>query len=122
MVLNFILMLLQKKCEHSAATSDVPKIGTSVSKLKRKLGNNTESPAATQTKQARVTSRDKLASHSADVCHSKLGLVTFYYFFFPKMFKIPGTRLPWQLNFVWWCFICVWILNMEHLSCHHSGA
>lgn len=81
MVLNFMLILLQKKCEHGAATSDVPKMTTSSSKLKRKLGNNTQSPAATQTKQARVTSCDKLASRSADVCHPKLGLVTFYYFF-----------------------------------------
>jgi len=80
MVLNLILMLLQKKCEHCAVTLDVPKTTTSVSKLKRKLGNNTQSPAATQTKQARVTSCDKLASHSADVCHPKLGLVTFYFF------------------------------------------
>ena len=83
-------MLLQKKCEHRAATSDVPKTATSVSKLKRKLGNNTESPAATQTKQARVTSCDKLASHSADVCRPKLGLVTFYYFFCPKCLKFQA--------------------------------
>jgi len=106
MVLNCTLMLLQKKCEHCVATLDVPKVTTSVSKLKRKLGNNTQSPAVTQTKQARVMSCDKLASRSADVCHPKLGRVIFYYFL-PKMFKIPGTRLPWQLNFVWWCLICV---------------
>jgi hypothetical protein len=78
MVLNFIFMLLQKKCENYAATSDVPKMTTSVSKLKRKLVSNTQSPAATQTKQARVTSSDKLASCSADVRHPKLGLVTFF--------------------------------------------
>lgn len=71
-------MLLQKKCENYAATSDVPKMTTSVSKLKRKLVSNTQSPAATQTKQARVTSSDKLASCSADVRHPKLGLVTFF--------------------------------------------
>jgi hypothetical protein len=81
MVLNLILMLLQKKGDHCASTSDVPKMTTSVSKLKRKLGNNTQSPAATRTKQARVMSCDKLAFRSADICHSKLGLVTFYYFF-----------------------------------------
>jgi len=80
MVLNFIVMLLQIKSEHHAATSDIPKMTTSASKLKRKLGNNTQSPAATQTKQARVTSCDKLASRAA-VCHPKLGVVTFYYFF-----------------------------------------
>jgi hypothetical protein len=74
-------MLLQKKHEHRVATSDVPKVTTSVSKLRRKLGNDTQSPAPTQAKQARVMSCDKLASCSADVCHPKLGLVIFYYFF-----------------------------------------
>jgi len=69
-----LLKSARKKCEHSAATSDVPKIATSVSKLKRKLGNNTENPAATQTKQARVTPCDKVASCSADICHPKRGL------------------------------------------------
>jgi hypothetical protein len=81
MVLNFIVMLLQIKSEHHAATSDIPKMTTSTSKLKRKLGNNTQSPATTQNKQARVTSCDKLASRAAVVCHPKLGVVTFYYFF-----------------------------------------
>jgi hypothetical protein len=74
-------MLLQKKCENRAATSDAPKVTTSVSKLKRKLVSNTQSPAVTESKQARVTSCDKLATRPTDVCHPKLGLVTFYYIF-----------------------------------------
>jgi len=83
-------MLLQKKGEHCATTSDLPKMTTSLSKLKKKLGNNTQSPAETQTKRARVTSCDKLASRSADVCHSKLGLVTFLLFFCPKCLKLQA--------------------------------
>jgi protein regulator of cytokinesis 1 len=69
-----LLKSARKKGEHCATTSDLPKMTTSLSKLKKKLGNNTQSPAETQTKRARVTSCDKLASRSADVCHSKLGL------------------------------------------------
>ena len=90
MVQNFILMLLQKKCECCVATSDVPKVTTSVSKLKRKLDNNTQSPAATLTKQARLMSCDKLASRSADICHLELGLVTLYYLFCPKCLKFQA--------------------------------
>jgi hypothetical protein len=125
MLLNFIFLLLQKKCENCAATSDASKMTTSVSKLKRKLVSNTQSPAATQTKQARVTSCDKFASRPAEVSRSKPGQVTFYHFL-AKVFKIGAqildARLPWQLNFVWWhlILICVWILSVEHPTCHHG--
>jgi hypothetical protein len=112
--------------ENCAATSDVPKTTSSVSKLKRTHVSNTQSPPETQTKQARVTSCDKLASCSAVVRHPQLGRVTFYYCFCPKCFnvgaQIPVTRLLCQLNFVWWYLICVWILKMEYLACHRSGA
>jgi lipopolysaccharide/colanic/teichoic acid biosynthesis glycosyltransferase len=85
-----MLMLLQKNCEHCVAISDIPKVTISVSKLKRKLGKNTQSQAATQNKQARVTSCDKLASRSADVCHSKLGLIIFLLLFCAKCLKFQA--------------------------------
>lgn len=83
---------MQKKCENCAAPSNVPKMTTSISKLKRKLDSNTQSPAAAQTKQARVASCDKLASHPAEVCHPKLHMVTFYCFL-PKMLCLCVSSL-----------------------------
>jgi hypothetical protein len=85
MLLNIIFFLLQKKCENSAAPSNAPKTTTSVSKLKRKLVNNSQSPAMTQAKQAREGSCDKLASHRVEVYRPKRGLVTFD--FCPKCLK-----------------------------------
>jgi hypothetical protein len=75
---NFIFFFLQKKCEHSAAPSNAPKMITSVSKLKRKLVNNIQSPATIQDKQARVASCEKHASNPVEVSRPKRGLVTFY--------------------------------------------
>lgn len=77
MLLSF-KFLLQKKCENSAAHSNAPKMTTSVSKLKRKLVTNLQSPSTTQAKQAMVASCDKLASHPVEVCHAKPGLVNLY--------------------------------------------
>jgi transcription elongation factor len=74
MLLNFIFVL-QKKCESSAASSNATKMTTSISKLKRKLVNNIQSPPTKQAKQTMVASCDKLASHPVEVCHPKRGLV-----------------------------------------------
>ncbi|PNF24535.1 hypothetical protein B7P43_G05392 [Cryptotermes secundus] len=68
------LKITKKKCENSAAPSTAPKTITSVSKLKRKLVSNIQSPASAQDKQARVASCEKHASHPVEASRPKRGL------------------------------------------------
>lgn len=76
---------------------------TSVSKLKRKLVSNIQSPTSTQDKQARVASCEKHASHPVEASRPKRGLVSFYWFV-PKILK---------MNVQWGGCTCLHVLFLK---------